>query len=319
MKKQQVVALAVGLCAVGTLFTGCHMRHEWTAATCTEPETCAVGGETRGEALGHTWVEATCTEPKTCSVCGATEGEALGHTWTEATSCIDPAVCTVCGAEGEALAHTFAEANYQQPATCTVCGETEGDVLPAEFDTYGLSCDAVAGETYTYKTVSYDDDNIEVVGTVLFHEPEILDGCEYFETPDGYVCAKITLSMFFGDENADKYGLMWAMFEDDFYSTTSCEDSEVIDDADVATFTINWYGKDYEQCHYYVSENGGTWTAEGFDATYTEYFCVPEGYDGFVIGAVNAKCRSVGDSFYIYEIDNTDSVFYRLPALTAAN
>lgn len=52
-----------------------------------------------------------------------------------------------------------------------------------------------------------------------------------------------------------------------------------------------------------------------------ECFCVPEGYDGFVIGAVNAKCRSVGDSFYfyIYEIDNTDSVFYRLPALTAAN
>ncbi|MCC8156735.1 MAG: hypothetical protein LIO54_05615 [Oscillospiraceae bacterium] len=318
MKKQQIVALAVGLCAVGTLFTGCHMRHEWTAATCTEPETCAVGGETRGEALGHTWVEATCTEPKTCSVCGATEGEALGHTWTEATSCIDPAVCTVCGAEGEALAHTFAEANYQQPATCTVCGETEGDVLPAEFDTYGLSCDAVAGEAYTYKTVGSTDSSVEVIGTVTFQEPEIVDGCEYFETPDGYVCEKVTILMSFDDSNARSYGIQWSYCMEDYYAIVAHDDSGVTDDNGVLTCTVSWNGVDYTECHTYLAESSGQWDDSVFNTKITFYYSLPDGYDGAVLGVCNPSVEWE-EGMHIFDVDNTDMVLYRLPALTAAN
>ncbi|MCC8079281.1 MAG: hypothetical protein LIO57_04370, partial [Oscillospiraceae bacterium] len=284
MRKRQITILITGLCIIGTLLTGCHMKHDWAAATCTEPETCLVGGETRGEALGHTWVEATCTEPKTCSVCGETEGEALGHTWTESTSCIDPAVCTVCGIEGEALAHTFAEANYQQPATCTVCGATEGDVLPADYDTYGFVCDAVLGESYTYNTIGYEDESMAVVGTVVFQAPEIVDACEYFDTPDGYVCVKTEFTLAFNDDNAKRYGMMWGFYDDDFYSIVACSDSVVTDDNDVDTYTINWNGVDYTECHKYIEKNSGQWNSSlsQFDASIIQYFCVPDGYDGLV-------------------------------------
>lgn len=109
MKKKLIYGLA--FIYLGTLLTGCHMKHEWVEATCTEPRTCSAGGETEGEALGHTWVEAACTEPKTCSVCGETEGEALGHEWQEATY-ESPKTCSVCSlTEGEPLPQPYAEAN----------------------------------------------------------------------------------------------------------------------------------------------------------------------------------------------------------------
>lgn len=96
----------VGLLAVSAciLLTGCHIKHEWQEATCTEPKTCVVGGETEGEALGHTWVEATCTEPKTCSVCGETEGTVLEHQLDS------EGVCNLCG---ESLGVDIAKDNYR--------------------------------------------------------------------------------------------------------------------------------------------------------------------------------------------------------------
>lgn len=127
MKRKVVVGLLV--ISVCMLLTGCHIKHEWQEATCTEPKTCTVGGETKGDALGHTWVEATCTKPKTCNVCGETEGEALGHNWQEAT-CITPKTCSVCReTEGEALGHDWIEATCTTPKTCSVCKETESEAL----------------------------------------------------------------------------------------------------------------------------------------------------------------------------------------------
>ena len=59
--------------------TACGCEHEWSEATCTEPQVCSLCEETQGEPLGHAWVDATCEDPKMCSVCSATEGDALGH------------------------------------------------------------------------------------------------------------------------------------------------------------------------------------------------------------------------------------------------
>ena len=70
--------LFIPLCLI-LLLTACSCKHEWTPATCTEPQTCEKCGMVEGEALGHSWTEATCTEPETCQLCGETKGEALGH------------------------------------------------------------------------------------------------------------------------------------------------------------------------------------------------------------------------------------------------
>lgn len=106
----------IGIFAVCFMLAGCGHEHTWSEATCTEPKTCSECGETEGEPLGRTWVEASCAEPKHCSVCGETEGKPLEHTLTEA--------------------------NYQQAATCEVCGETVGEPLQADFEKFGLECNA---------------------------------------------------------------------------------------------------------------------------------------------------------------------------------
>ncbi|MCD7860400.1 MAG: hypothetical protein LUG25_00610 [Oscillospiraceae bacterium] len=112
MKKQQIAALAVGLCAAGALLAGCQQTGETV-----QPETTVeIASVETASHTEHEWIEATCTEPKTCAV----------------------------------------------------CGETEGDVLPADFDTRGLRCDAVAGEALTYKTTG-EGLSGEVIGTVTFY------------------------------------------------------------------------------------------------------------------------------------------------------
>ena len=87
------------------LLTSCGCKHEWRAATCTEPKTCSKCGKTQGNALGHkydkekTMKEPTCSEEGKeeykCSVCGETkyeEIEKLPHQYKDG-------YCTVCFAE----------------------------------------------------------------------------------------------------------------------------------------------------------------------------------------------------------------------------
>lgn len=49
-------------------------NHEYSAATCSAPQTCKHCGITNGEKLEHNWQEATCTSPKKCKTCNETEG-----------------------------------------------------------------------------------------------------------------------------------------------------------------------------------------------------------------------------------------------------
>ena len=123
MKRKSIYILL----AISTILTGCCLSHDFTTASCTQPQTCTKCGETEGEPLGHTWVEATCTEPKQCSVCNLTEGNPLGHTYSNAT-CTEPQTCTVCGATtGKPLSHVWTDATFETPKTCELCGLTEGE------------------------------------------------------------------------------------------------------------------------------------------------------------------------------------------------
>lgn len=132
MKKTIACILLVAMLA--SLLTGCCLSHEWTEATCANPQTCAECGKTKGDTLPHTWVEATCAVPKTCSVCGSTEGDTLEHTWLDAT-CAEPQTCSECGAkEGQALGHTFEAATCTKAKTCSVCNHSTGNPLPHNYE-----------------------------------------------------------------------------------------------------------------------------------------------------------------------------------------
>lgn len=125
-KKLMILLLIL---SVSFLLAACCTKHEWKAATCTEPKTCTKCGETEGEATGHIWVNATCQHPKYCIGCDMTVGEPLRHNWQEAT-CTKAEKCSVCGkTSGDPLGHQWEAATEEKPKTCAVCGETEGEPL----------------------------------------------------------------------------------------------------------------------------------------------------------------------------------------------
>ena len=122
------------VCLISFTLVGCLCNHEWTDATCTNPQKCSKCNITNGQPIGHNFSAATCQTPKQCIVCGTTEGEVLAHNWTAAT-CSTPKTCTVCNVtEGEKLAHTptnewvtqktdYVYAETVKIQTCSVCGE----------------------------------------------------------------------------------------------------------------------------------------------------------------------------------------------------
>ena len=178
MKKKLIYGLTC--ISISILLTGCHMKHEWVEATCTEPRTCSIGGETQGEALGHEWVEATCTQPKTCSVCGETEGDALGHEWVEATYDA-PKTCSLCGlTEGEPLPQPYADANgleFFQGTSFITKGtrydknmpEESYETIDAEVDITGITVEDAESEGEQTITIVYT-----VKGRITYEKPWII-------------------------------------------------------------------------------------------------------------------------------------------------
>lgn len=298
-KREQKLLCGVGTLAVCCMLTGCHMSHEWQEATCTTPKTCSVGGETEGEALGHIWVEATCAEPKHCSVCGETEGDALAHAWVDAT-CAEPRRCSICGeTEGNALEHNLTEANYQQPATCKVCGEVVGEPLQADYEKFGIECNAELDTTYPFVIPCYDTNEITTTGKITFSDYEIFESDDTHEALEGYEWRAITTTIIFDDDNANNYGFSsFALISDDYYTSD--------------TNAINYNGTDYTDVK---SENEvlqSGWNDSNFTRQERTFYRVPKGYDGIVVTVVSYDSATWNDDASITDIIDHDTVLFRL-------
>ncbi len=289
------------LCGIGTLticfmLTGCCMSHEWKEATCTEPKTCAKCSETEGEPLGHTWVEATCSEAKHCSVCGETEGEPLGHTWVEAT-CSEAKHCSICGeTEGEPLGHTLTEANYQQAATCEVCGATVGEPLQADFEKYGLVCNAKADTPFTFKAPDYDTSELTATAEVTFSDYEVFPSDERHKAVDGYEWRAVTVTVI-----SQNGRVAWTA--SDYYNV------HAYDEYDNDGYTVNYNGIDYTECQYFEDAMQDGWTGDVYTAQYRCFFRVPIGYDGRIIYFYNYNNKENGN--YINDRADENAVIFR--------
>ena len=305
-KKIVMVGMAM---AFSVLLTGCHMKHEWQEATCTQPRTCIVGNETEGEALGHVWKEADCTNPRTCTVCGETEGIALSHAWREA-DCANPRICTVCGeTEGEALGHTWQEADYFAPQTCLVCGETQGDPLQPSFEAHGLSINARVGETYDYVTCCSGDESRTTVGKVTFSNYREFDTA--LNGLEGYEWRAVHMEIAFTDENAQNYGMRVRFSHENYYDTEAWD--EVHDASDNSKrYTIHFNGTDYTECQFMFDGPGFSGWNDGVNTWEGEAFAiVPIGYDGIVICLRNGAL-TWGEGMYIYDVADEDTIFFRM-------
>ena len=282
---------------MAVLLTGCGHEHQWKEASCETAKTCVDCGETEGEPLGHTWVEATCTEPKTCSVCGKTEGEALGH--------------------------TLSEANYQSAAICSVCGETEGEPLEADFDKYGLVCNAQLDTVYLYITCCYEKPDRATTGTAVFSDYQIFTSDEEHEAKRGYVWQSVVVTSVFNDSNAQSYGARAYFCNEDYYNPVLHDDSMVKESDEKAgkysgIYTVSFEGKEYTECKYQAAILKNGWENNKLVIQQQIAFRVPEGYDGTVV-AVRDGRREWKDGEYIYDVADENTVFYRLPAAVIEN
>lgn len=64
--------------------------HDFSPATCTDPEICATCGQTQGQPSGHRWTRATCLSPALCLRCELTHGSTIEHTYHDG-------ICSFCG------------------------------------------------------------------------------------------------------------------------------------------------------------------------------------------------------------------------------
>ncbi len=294
-KKKALIISAVVTC----LLTGCCMSHEWKEATCTEPKTCTKCDKTEGEALGHTWVEATCSEAKHCSVCGQTEGEPLAHTWVEAT-CAEAKHCSVCGeTEGEPLEHTLTEANYQQAATCEVCGETVGEPLQADFEKFGLVCNAKVDTPITFKAPDYDTSELTATAEVTFSDYEIFPSDDKHKALDGYEWRAVTATAI-----SQNGRLAWTA--SDYYNVAAYDTYDESND----TYTVNYNGIDYTECQYDYEEIQNEWNGKTLTVQYREFFRVPIGYDGRISYFYTRGNEQNGE--YINDRADENAVIFRL-------
>ena len=260
----------------------------------------------------HTWVEATCTSPAYCSECGETMGMPLGHEWAEPT-CVTPATCIKCGqTKGETAPHTLSEPNFQEAAVCTVCGYTDGVPLEAGFDTNYLTINALPdGSTYDYVTRCNGNSVLETVGKVRFGDYQIFESDDDHEALEGYEWRSVLVNIEYMDDNAWLYGPTWAINPEDYYDIERFTDESVKDDEGKNHFTVNWYGKDYEDCLYYIQKVGGSWAEQVYTVGFRIYARIPVGYDGIVITLRDtANVRTPG--VYVYGVSDENTIFCRL-------
>ena len=303
--KKSLTTLALAVALMG-LLSGCCIKHEYSEATCTEPQTCVKCGETLGEALGHDYSEATCTEDSVCSRCGDVAQKALGHT------------------------PDIEKANYQQASTCTVCGEVLEEKLTPGFEEKGIKIDTDKLNTeVAYRTTCYDDSTLYTVGTFCVSDFEVLDGDDILTKEDGYKWVRYHMHIEVDDENAQNYGISWNYNTENYYDPKGFDDSatDVAEDDPFSEYggryyTVNYNGIDYDKCLSLLDpsvENAYTygWNSDNvFMADIYYAIRLPEGFDGLVVGARNHE-YAYEDGTYIYDFDfeeDEDFACVRLPA-----
>ena len=82
--------------------------------------------------------------------------------------------------------HTWVEANYQTPKTCTVCGKTDGEPLPADYETKNININTIEiGKEYGYTTSCYADTSQKTNAFVQFNRYDIVESLDDYEPMDG--------------------------------------------------------------------------------------------------------------------------------------
>lgn len=215
--------------------------------------------------------------------------------------------------------HTPTPANFQQPEICMVCGEQVGEPLPADFETYGLTAHLVQPEQeYDYHTMDYTETS-PIVGKARFSHCRVFTSDETHEAREGYEWRIAEITVVYGDGWNATYDF------NDYYNIAALNYSFVPDDSMegavyAGSFTVNWNGADYTECHFALFEEMSDWIPNAdpahpdWDTVCTDTIryevLVPIGYDGIVCALIN--CGVETENKHLFEWDNSDSLFFRM-------
>ena len=97
---------------------------------------------------------------------------------------------------------------------------------------------------------------------------------------------------------------------EDYYDIELHDDSEVME-GDFDRYTVLWQGEKWDA---WSSSQGkwGSWSGDSIRYEGTETLCLPEDYDGFVIG-VRDGSQDWPDGAYVYDaVSDSEAHFFRL-------
>lgn len=319
MKKKHILLLIM-IMLLSVALSGCAHKHKMKEATCEKASKCKWCKYTEGEPLGHDFVGATCTEVGICSRCEKSADEPLGHDMAPAT-CQAPSTCTRCKiTEGDVIDHEYMPANLQFGEKCTMCDDERTERLQGDFEKHEMVCNAVMDTAYDYPTCTIEYPDKETTPTVTYKSfevcvstPKTVELVELPKADEGYVWVKATAEINSIDLNGATYGVTYSYVCEDYYDIIKHDGTLMASPEGIYTYTVNYDGKDYENCKCFVESKDNWVVDEGGITEVYFYFCLPQNYDGCVIGFIDARTEW-DETDHIDSIYDENTILLRLPA-----
>ncbi|MGN1399618.1 MAG: hypothetical protein ACI4WG_06455 [Erysipelotrichaceae bacterium] len=221
-------------------------------------------------------------------------------------------ILLLCGC-GNVHFHEYTEANYQQSATCLECGQTKGDVLTPDFVKHEMADFVGLNEVIPYQTSTSNqqEETVSSQGTVEFKNYYQFETDDNHSSEKGYMWNHLELELIFFDENCMEFGADYSIFLADYYDDIKFKDTYQFDqDKKINTFTVNYYGVDYQNCQLEISIKNNQWEKRSGEyrivTTVIVNVLLPENYDGFVIGVRNSDVSHY-ESDYLYQYYDADN------------
>ena len=196
--------------------------HRGGTSTCTSAAECVVCKFQYGSILKHDYSEATCTEPEKCKDCGALGSGAVGHSWVSEYLYDDVKhwqECDACGEKRNSGAHSGGEATATERAICDVCHQHYGEDIKITVDWSVEALSPIDGGTVVLT-------NDLITTWAESFDFRTTDTDQYWLEKDIFLPTVPTLKWSVG-ENAHYYKVYVSMSEDmsgaECYVTAYCE------------------------------------------------------------------------------------------------
>lgn len=189
------------------------------------------------------------------------------------------------------------------------------------FEQVGLSCKMQLGVPAACKNPTYEYEMfVYPYFTVL--ADEIIEADAVHQAKPGYEWRKVTVQFWSEEWGIYEMGIRTSECMEDYYDIIYHDQTCVYnEETGRTTYSVIKDGVVYPECERYTVYD--EWI---YDEVYDEYggfvgvvtaqlrdyyFCIPQGYDGTVLGFYNAATEWQ-EGQYIYDIADADTIFYRL-------